>query len=1180
MQAPLNQVSGFSKGLLAEVRQNTNSKGYKGALVVLFTFAYILGSLPPLPLIPFLGSSVVIAQSVDERRAEADRLLQQGVQHYQTNQLDDALESFQQALEIYREIGDRTGEGKTLGTLGQFYRKLYSYYQALVSFQQALIIFRELGDRTREAATLFVIGEAYYFLEQYPQALESFQEALSTFRETGDRAKEEGSTLLVMGGVYNSLKQYPQALESLQEALTIFRELGAQVEQGNILAVIGEVYRHQEQYAQALEYYQQAVAIFRDMDDRSQEGIILRTIGEVYSSQREYAQALEYYQQALAISRETGESLAERTLLSSIKNLEALDSYQQALAISRETGDRVKEGSILNSIGEAYRDLGKYEQALESFQQALTIFREISDRAGVGDTLYNIGSIYSEKRQYDQAFEYYQQALPIFRELGDQPREEVTLRGIKILVAIQVSRQLPFGEFQAALEFLQKALRISQDLGDRELEGLTLTGIGVFYQNIGQYAQALESLQQALAIRREISDRLGEGVTLNNMAQVYVSIGQYERALEYYQQALAIHKATGDGLEDTEQKLLNNIGGAYQNLGQYEQALEYFQQALAIYKQRGLVGNENTRAIVLNNIGVAYLGLGRYEQSLESFQEALTNQRARHHRPGEAITLANIGEAYRYLEQYEQSLESYQQALTISEDVGDQATASRILSSIGVALFQTNQLAQAEETLYEAITTLELLQSPELSDENRVSLFDTQVDVYKVLQQVLIAQNKIQPALEVAERGRARVLAQVLATRLSDQQVEEIVVRSPDLATIQRIAQQQNATLIQYSVIDNISVGNPSLYIWIIQPTGKIHFQSVDLTTFAQPLSHLIATSREALGVRGTLAVRPREEAVQRQQERQRQSLQQLNKLLIEPIAQWLPANPEERVIFIPQGELFLVPFPALMDNQGNYLIQKHTILTAPSIQVLDLTRQQRQHSQANGSSPLQGDDVLIVGNPLMPKVWNPEDGTEKQLSNLPGAKAEAVAIASAFATQPLLGEQATETAVTKRMPNARIIHLATHGLLEYRNPQDSGVRDFPGAIALAPDTPSSHLSKGGQQGSDGLLTSSEILNLNLNAELVVLSACDTGRGRIAGDGVIGLSRSLIAAGIPSVIVSLWAVDDIATAELMQEFYRLFSNSDNPLDKAQALRQAMLITMQKHPEPRLWAAFTLIGEAE
>ena len=181
-----------------------------------------------------------------------------------------------------------------------------------------------------------------------------------------------------------------------------------------------------------------------------------------------------------------------------------------------------------------------------------------------------------------------------------------------------------------------------------------------------------------------------------------------------------------------------------------------------------------------------------------------------------------------------------------------------------------------------------------------------------------------------------------------------------------------------------------------------------------------------------------------------------------------------------------------------------------------------------------------------------------QQLKPLPQAEEEAKAIAPLLNTQAFIGDRATKNAIVQRLPKARWIHLATHGILD----ETSGLES---AIALAPS------------GNDnGFLTAQEILSLNLNAELVILSACNTGKGRITGDGIIGLSRSLISAGVPSVIVSLWQVPDAPTAFLMKEFYQ--NLKQNP-DKAQALRNAMLATMKQNSDPRNWAAFTIIGEA-
>jgi CHAT domain-containing protein len=205
--------------------------------------------------------------------------------------------------------------------------------------------------------------------------------------------------------------------------------------------------------------------------------------------------------------------------------------------------------------------------------------------------------------------------------------------------------------------------------------------------------------------------------------------------------------------------------------------------------------------------------------------------------------------------------------------------------------------------------------------------------------------------------------------------------------------------------------------------------------------------------------------------------------------------------------------------------------------------------------------DRLIVGNPTMPRVAFGENPV-RQLEQLPGSQREAEAIARLFGTSALMGSQATKNRVIQQMMNARVIHLATHGLLNDRNGLDS-------AIALAPN--------GTGEFNDGLLTAAEIVQMKLNAELVVLSACDTGQGRVTGDGVIGLSRSLMLAGTPSVLVSLWAVPDAPTSELMIEFYRQWQQTGN---KAQALRQAMLSIKTKYPNPSNWSGFTLMGEAE
>jgi CHAT domain-containing protein len=421
-----------------------------------------------------------------------------------------------------------------------------------------------------------------------------------------------------------------------------------------------------------------------------------------------------------------------------------------------------------------------------------------------------------------------------------------------------------------------------------------------------------------------------------------------------------------------------------------------------------------------------------------------------------------------------------------------------------------------------------------------------------LLQKILVAQNKTEAALEVAERGRARAFVELLASRLSVEIAEKstVNVQPSTIAQIKQIAQTHKATLVEYSIVPGndfkfqgkLKAPAADLFIWVVSPTDKVEFRRVDLKslpaqgTTPTTLEDLVRISRDLNGIGAA-----RSQLVRKQ----------LHKLLIEPIAELLPKEPAERVIFMPQASLFLLPFPALEDASGQYLIEKHTLLTAPAIQVLDLTRQQRQRLEAKYSGPVLGQDVLVVGNPKMPADLEP----------LPSAEQEALVIAQIFNTKAITRDQATKVDIVQKLPNARLVHLATHGLLN-----DVKKVGVPGALAF---TPSGN--------DDGFLTSSEILNLKLNAQLVVLSACNTGRGKITGDGVIGLSRSLITSGVPSVVVSLWSIPDAPTSLLMTEFYRHLQKHP---DKAQALRQAMLITMKQTPNPYNWAAFTLIGEPD
>lgn len=458
-----------------------------------------------------------------------------------------------------------------------------------------------------------------------------------------------------------------------------------------------------------------------------------------------------------------------------------------------------------------------------------------------------------------------------------------------------------------------------------------------------------------------------------------------------------------------------------------------------------------------------------------------------------------------------------------------------------------------------------------------------QPDIYRGFERILVVQRRTESALEVAEQGRAKAVEHLLAPRLGPEVKYHPCVKPPSLCKIKQIAKAQNSTIVYYSLIydyqqfyemSRLQIGLNTLYayatelfIWVISPSGKISFRQVDLQSLwyedNTSLAGLVRSVRELINV----GYSDRERLLCRQK------LQFLYHILLEPVAHLLPQDPEKRVTIIPQDFLFLVPFAALIDSNGQYPIEKHTMLIAPSIQALGVTHLQRKPlverelalQRVGGNSSLHSypppdspPECLVVGNPTMPSICLEFGEPPVQLLQIPGTQLEAEAIAEVLKTQAITGDRATKSAILEKICSADIIHLATHVFLD-------DIEGLQSAIALA-SSPNHH----------GLLNINDILHLTLQAQLVVLSGCDTGRGRIWGDGVVELSQAFIAAGVPSLLMSLWLPPSNSNLYFMKEFYHQFRQT---CDKAHSLRTAMLMTMEQYPNPRDWAAFTLIGEA-
>lgn len=825
-----------------------------------------------------------------------------------------------------------------------------------------------------------------------------------------------------------------------------------------------------------------------------------------------------------------------------------------------------------------------YQQTVDTYDQALTEARRSGVRAQEVDVRVNAGVAYRYLGQDQKSVTVLQQALAIAREIQDAGREANALREL-------ASTYSKLGDY-LGIDFYEQQWQMAQKGGSLATRAAILQNLGMAYLQIGNFKKGVVVYEQYLPLLRQLNDPFQLDIAQAMLGGMYRALGETQKAQALLEERLATARRIGNA--ETELNILLELAQTQQMEGKITAAIATYDQALQKARQ---IKAPQRQIQVLQAMAQMYATQNQPQKTIELLQAALAVAQTGKDTFNQATILDDLSRAHSLVSDYPKAIELQQQSLQLYRQLRDDPRnygflEGQALSALGYLQFRANQLAEAEKTLRTALQVNQHFREQVLGnsgifaqsrDDLNLNLREQSADIYRILQQILIARNQPEAALEVAEEGRARAFVDLLAIRFDRNSKLPTQVTAPKLAQLRQIAKAQNATLVEYSILYNdlyfaqYRLGQPlletDLFIWVIKPTGEVAFRQVPLKSGLgqlPTLETLVILTRDALGTgnRGfnfneNVAALQRYTSTITAQVKQ-QELQQLYQLLIEPIADLLPTRPSDRVTFIPQGALFMVPFAALQDATGTYLLKKHTILTAPSIQMLALTHQQRHPDRASAGQ--RGREALVVGNPVMPKIQLKVGGPRQQLASLPGAEQEAKAIAKLLNTKALTGQAATEAAIVQQMPQARVIHLATHGLLDT-------LVGFESAVALAPASQAENLPT--QQ--DGFLTAREILKLNLKADLVVLSACDTGRGRISGDGVIGLSRSLISAGTPSVIVSLWKVPDAPTATLMTEFYK---NWQKQPDKAQALRQAMLTTAKNYPNPKDWAAFVLIGEAE
>jgi CHAT domain-containing protein/Tfp pilus assembly protein PilF len=901
-----------------------------------------------------------------------------------------------------------------------------------------------------------------------------------------------------------------------------------------------------------------------------------------------------------------------------------IEKHHEALELYRRAGDRRQEAVTLSNIGEAHRLLGEMQKALEKYNESLPLSRAVGDRRQEALTLTNIGAVYSSLGEAQKGLEKFNEALPLSRAVGDRRQEAIILSNIGA-----VYRRL--GETQKALEKYNEALPLRRAVGDRSGEAATLHNIGLVYQSLGETQRALEKLNEALQLRLAVGDRSGEALTLSNIGEVYRSLGETQKALEKYDEALQLSRAIVD--RNGEAIALTNIGLVYQSLGETQKALEKYDEALQLERA---VGDRREEAFILHNIGAAYQTLGETQKALEKYDEALQLSRAAGDRGGEAATLIGIARVEQTRGNLMQAHQTIQQGIGIVESLRASIRAQDFRASyfasrreyyeiyidILMERHRQNHAAGFDATAFavseraRARSLLELL--TESRADIRQGVDSSLLERERSLQKLLNAKAAAQGAL--LNRRHTPAQAEAAAKEIDSITTEyeelraQIRSSSPKYAALTQ-PQPLNLTEIQQQVLDpdtlllEYSLGDDASYLFLVSQTSINNYRlpkRSEIEAAARRVRELLTAPQPQPG--DTEA--KYQARIKEAREGYLTQAAELSRMLLGPVASQLG---RKRLAVVADGALQYIPFAALpapspgSDEGRNSgaepqpLFVEHEIVSLPSASTLATLRRETagrkpaEKSLAVLADPVfTGDDTRVgrnagkVGAKEKTRSADPDEmdivslqmsrsgretgviDAEASFGRLLSTRREAAAISALVPErerlQALDFQASRTTALRPELGEYRIVHFATHGMLNNIHPELSGI-----VLSL--------VDKEGHQ-QDGFLRLQDIYNLKLSAELVVLSACQTGLGKeVKGEGLVGLARGFMYAGAPRVVASLWKVDDRATSELMKRFYQVMLGPGR-LRPAGALRQAQLtIWKQKQwREPYYWAAFVLQGE--
>ena len=981
-----------------------------------------------------------------------------------------------------------------------------------------------------------------------------------------------------------------EAISNLEEVLRIIKDKGDKMgEEASLHRQLGITYYEIGEYEKAMRHLKEGLALAEDIGDKCYEGIAYQNLGACYKSLGKYDKAM--------------------------------SSFHVGLKIAKEIGDKSDEGAAYRNIGVCYTYLGQDDEAILHLQRGLEIATEIGERSGEGAAYQNLGSFYRSISQYEKAISYLRRGLEIANEIGDKSGEEVAYQ------KLGASYQL-LGQYDNAISHLQQGLEIAKEIGDRSGEGKAYQNLGACYQSLGQLDEAISLLQVGLNVAKEIGDKRGEGVAYQCLGLCCLSLGHFKKAISHLEKGLEIAEEIGD--KSGEGAAYQNLGVCYQSLGRYDNAISRLEEGLKIARE---IGSKNDEGRAHLNIGVCYQCLGEFDKAIYHLQQGLVTANEIGDKRSEAEVCHNLGTTYESLQDTETAERMLRNSVKCSIELFNNApnldadrvsfidtfmdTSDELIDNLVCQGKTDEALIVAEEC--RAMSLKYLMNSGNVvptssHDPDQLNLqqiremrksLDRGGVIYFALphdkictwiidqnDQIRLLKTKVGEELDKKEGEEKVNSVKRLVDNLIKLALREVKLRCDDSslteqeatgAKVQRIFQAKFAKFVLcFLVVILFALIQPEnkaqakcddrslsfLYPEVPRPTEKVR-ESVlpKLETFYTQIckaSRSDGTQRSPISpgaehvqqqaTPGTATNQGNQDiAIKIAQTEQLMNvlLAFLYKVLLYPVRQHIAGS---QVVIVPDGPLALVPFAALVDENGRYVAESGArIRLVPSLAAGHIISKRPRN-------PIR--KALIIGDPHVNKIL--KDGNIIPVPRIPSAVKEAELIGRRLRCKPLTGREATKEEFLRNIESADLIHIAAHGDAER------------GEILLA--APSVTGEDQAVPVDEVMLKMSDLETRRIRAQLVVLSSCYSARGKVQGEGVVGMARAFLGAGARVVLVALWAVDDDVTYPMIGIFYEGLLQGKSA---SEALSDAMKVVRESQDRfrhPRFWAPFILLGD--